>query len=365
MKITEITNFDDFLELKDDWNQLLSLTNNDVFSTWEWLSIWWKYYGASKKLMILLAHEDNEIIGIAPLMFSPKKFFGVKKGIIEFIGAKDLHSGYNDFIIVRNHNKCIKEFIKHLNCHSFNWVYSRLIDIPDTSPNLQNLTPFSVKTDIAHECLSVPLPHSFDLFLKQIQKRARKSFKTKYNRLINEFEVNFVDYSALNLVSYGMDSVFDLHQRRWKVKGGFEGMFANPRFKDFSLDIANSFSKKEWLGLYGIEISGNPIAVSYGFIYKNKYYSNISGINSNFLDYDIGILLRFLIMEKCINKKIFEYDFLWGNDIWKRRFRPFSKKTYNSIIIRNNFSSKLTTFLNSKYENGKIILNRKFKKKTS
>ena len=138
-------------------------------------------------------------------------------------------------------------------------------------------------------------------------------------------------------------------------------MFASQIFRDFSLNIANSFSKKEWLGLYVIEISGNPVAVSYGFIYKNKYYSNISGLDSKYLKYDIGIILRFLIIEKCILEEIKEYDFLWGNDMWKKRFRPNQINTYNSLLVRGKLSSKLTAFLHKKYTTGKRILNMRFK----
>lgn len=365
MEIKEINNMNNFLELKNTWNRLVNLSNNDIFSTWEWLSIWWKYFGKNKKLLILIAEENGEIVGIAPLMYSKKDFFGINIGVVEFIGAKDLHSGYNDFIIIKHQKKCVEKFIKYLNSHSLSWVYSKFLDIPVNSLNLKNLQYYANKVDVAHECLSVPLPNSFEIFLKQIQKRARKSFRTKYERLKNKFEVKFVDYSDLNSVLYGMNSVFNLHQKRWKIKGGFKGMFANSKFKDFSLEVAKTFSKIGWLGLYGIEVSGTPIAVSYGFYFKNKYYSNISGLDSNFLKYDIGILLRFLIMEKCINKKITEYDFLWGNDMWKKRFRPDHKNTYNSLIIKNKLSTRLIAFLYSKYVNGKIILRRSFMKQAS
>jgi CelD/BcsL family acetyltransferase involved in cellulose biosynthesis len=227
MKILEINCFKDFIAIKNTWDSLLKDSNTDVFSTWEWLTTWWKYFGKKKKLLILLAQENNKILGIAPLMYSPKRFFGVNQGIIEFIGAENLHTGYNDFIILDQHKKCIEEFINYLNDLPDNWIYATFRDIPEKSKSLSSLNIFSKKVGLSHECLAVPLAKSFDSFLKQVQNRARKSFKTKYRRLKKQFEFELVNYSDLNLVTQGMNSLFDLHQKRWEIKGGFEGMFAD------------------------------------------------------------------------------------------------------------------------------------------
>ena len=87
MKIIEINHFKDFISLKNTWDMLLEHSSNEVFSTWEWLSTWWKYFGNNKKLLILLAKENDRIVGIAPLMYSIDRVFGVNQSIIEFIGA--------------------------------------------------------------------------------------------------------------------------------------------------------------------------------------------------------------------------------------------------------------------------------------
>ncbi|MEM2970472.1 MAG: cellulose biosynthesis protein, partial [Candidatus Bathyarchaeia archaeon] len=68
-KIVEIDNYDDFLALEEDWNNILDKCDHTIFSTWYWLSNWWKHFGNGKKLLLLLAQENNEIEGIAPLMY--------------------------------------------------------------------------------------------------------------------------------------------------------------------------------------------------------------------------------------------------------------------------------------------------------
>src|ERR1044071_4898076 len=51
------------------WNALLARSGSDcIFLTWEWISTWWEIFGASHRLLVLVAREGGELRGIAPLM---------------------------------------------------------------------------------------------------------------------------------------------------------------------------------------------------------------------------------------------------------------------------------------------------------
>lgn len=104
MKITAVDNFNDFLALQEKWKKVLQLSDHTIFQTWEWLSTWWRYFGKGRRLLVLLAEVDGEIRGIAPLMYSVESKFGVRQGIIEFIGIG--HSEYNGFILSDKHQQC-------------------------------------------------------------------------------------------------------------------------------------------------------------------------------------------------------------------------------------------------------------------
>ena len=80
MRIFEIGDYPGFLSLKESWTEVLQKCEHTVFSTWEWLSIMWKYFGKDRKLMILLAEENGKTIGIAPLMYLVDKMFGLRRG---------------------------------------------------------------------------------------------------------------------------------------------------------------------------------------------------------------------------------------------------------------------------------------------
>lgn len=127
MRITEVNDVKDLVSLRDPWNDLLQRSNHTVFSTWEWVYTWWRHFGNNRRLIILLAEEDNKLIGIAPLMYSVHSMFGLRQGKIEFIGTRpttnaafiedeqnsaiDVVANYNDFIIEEGYETCLPLFL--------------------------------------------------------------------------------------------------------------------------------------------------------------------------------------------------------------------------------------------------------------
>lgn len=102
-RIREINTYGDFLDLETAWKDSLEGQNHTIFSTWEWLSTWWKHFGEDKRLLLLLAKNEDRIIGIAPLMYTVSTMFGLRRGKIAFIGTPD--SDYNNFIITEKRKK--------------------------------------------------------------------------------------------------------------------------------------------------------------------------------------------------------------------------------------------------------------------
>jgi hypothetical protein len=115
-----------------------------------------KYFGNDKKLLILLAEEGNENRGIAPLMYSVHKMFGLRRGKIEFIGTP--HSYYINFILVAKENECTKLFIDYLRSFGETWDCIDLIEIPENSISLLHLTTPAKSVRPIHKCHFISFP---------------------------------------------------------------------------------------------------------------------------------------------------------------------------------------------------------------
>jgi len=346
MKIIEINDFREFLSLKEEWTNILQRCRHTIFSTWEWLSTWWKYFGDDKKLMLLLIKEDNEIIAIAPLMYSVHTMFGLRRGKIEFIGAP--MSDYNDFIITEKHEECLKLFINYLNNVKEKWDCIDLLDVPENAECLPTLTKISSELKPIHKCPFKPLPSSYESLLQSLSHNKRRYIRRNLSRLEKSFSVEFVDYSTPQLFSEGVHFLFELHQKRWKSKG-FPGAFADSRFRSFHLEIAKTFAQKNWLGLYALKLSGDVAAVDYGFKYNSKFYSYLTGFDPKYSNYSVGNMLRIYMIKKFIQEGLTEFDFLRGAEEYKDRWNAIPRWNYQAILTRNGRLANIQHWLYNQY----------------
>jgi CelD/BcsL family acetyltransferase involved in cellulose biosynthesis len=342
MRVNEINSSKDFMSLKEKWNELLQASQRMVFSTFEWLATWWKYFGHGRKLKLLTVEDHGEIIAIAPLMYSIHKILGFRRGIIEFIGTPD--SDYNNFIITKRHSECLKMFIDHLYEAPENWECISLLDIPEKAECLQYLAQVSETLKQVHQCPVLLLPSSYAEFLQNFNYNKRRYFKRNMKRLEHAFTVEFVDYSTPEKVNEGMHILFKLHQKRWQSKG-FKGVFADSTTRNFHLELAKTFALKNWLCLYALKLSGEVAAVEYGFRFNSKYYAYLNGFDPEYAHYGVGNLLRLLAIRKFIQEGIVEFDFLRGAEEYKKWWGAVPRWNYQAVITRKGITATIQHWL--------------------
>lgn len=320
--------------------------DHTIFSKWEWLSAWWKHLGTDKKLILLLAEENGKIFGIAPLMYSVQTMFGLRRGKIEFVGTP--HTDYNNFILTERKQECLKLFIDYLHNLTEKWDCIDLADIPENAECLPFLIKISKNLIRFHKCPYLPLPKSYENFLENLSFNKRKHIKHDTRRLEKTFHAEIVDYSQPQTCNEGMNYLFKLHQKRWQSVG-FAGAFADPNFRKFHLDIAKSFSQKNWLGLYVLKLSGKPAAVMYGFQYKSKYHSYLLGFDPKYSRYGVGNILKAYQINHFIQKGLTEFDMLRGSEWHKDSWHAIPRWNYQAILTKAGIRSSIQHWLYNEY----------------
>jgi len=347
IKVEEIEDFNEFESLSESWNKILQKSlDNDIFSTWEWLWCWWKHFGNGRKLRILILKEGNQIIAIAPLMLSNYSFLHLGKiSKIEFISSP--HGDYNNFILLKNEAKCVKMLIEALLKFS-DWNMLDLRDIREESASIKALKIISspksenlrLNLKIKTLCPYIRLPSSVEIYKERLSKNMRRNLRKRMKKLSKMYKVKFTNQSEFNSVSEAMKIFFELHQKRWKMKGK-PGAFASEDFRKFHLELAEIFNEKEWLDLHFLMLNDKPVAAAYSFNYNMKKYGYLTGFDPEFGRFGVGSLLKMHIIEECIRRGYREYDLTRDFEPYKADWATNTRKNYAASLVRNGLFARI------------------------
>jgi CelD/BcsL family acetyltransferase involved in cellulose biosynthesis len=349
IRVTEINEIHELLELRNEWNDVLARSRDKhIFLTWEYLSTYWRHFGKDKKLRILCIEDKNKIIAIAPLRQSRYGFAGpLGYDVIEPLGYRGLTpegADYTGLILVEREAECLQLFLNHLVEHN-DWDFIYLMDIPETSinPNLlakiSKAIPLTFKLEKGAICPYISIPNSMDIFLKELGGKFRKDLQRCMRNLEKDYHrVELKRYDEFGSVEESMKIFFELHQERWKRKN-MPGVFNTEEVRDFYLDVAKLFADNGWLALYFLTANDEPIATQYCFEYKQKMYYALGGFDPGYSQYSVGNLAFTKVVEKCIERKIEEYDLLKGGESYKFRFTAKYRTNLGIRFVNKGFAS--------------------------
>lgn len=342
IKITQINKFDDILYLKEDWNRLLEKSETKViFLTFEWISNWWRTFGSDKKLLVLLIKSEERLIGIAPLVISTSKTFGIQINIIEFIGTP--LSDYSDFIISEKKQEVLNEIFSYL-LEIPNWDLINLREIPEMSSTLSISKkimynfPLSFNMTFSTYCPTIILQDE-----SKSEHIANKKLRKDIMRHINFFEKNgelsFLHFTDTTHIETLLNIFFEQHIERWKVTST-PSKFNKKRFRSFYRELAFSLSKTGWFGFSVLKFNDIPIAFHYGFSYDNRYSYYTPSYDLKYSNRSPGkILLKFLI-EFASDNNFKEVDLARGAEKYKFWWSTKTRKNFHIHIFKKKFFSK-------------------------
>lgn len=342
IKVDQLNDFSELEDLQDDWNQMLQrVRDRDIFSTWEWLWCWWKHFGKGRTLKILIAQENTEILGIAPLMLSKYSFLHLGKlRKIELIGTPN--SDYNNFLLFKRPDTCLKTILNHL-MKSTGWDLLELRDVREGSVSATALKSIyksgtQLKLKVGYLCPYIELPDSPKMYLNFLSRNMRKNLRRRMRRLSEKYKVEVKTHRDYNSVKDAMEIFFKLHLKRW---GSNIGNFGSKAFRDFHLDIAEIFNEKGWLGMHFLTINDEPISAVYSFDYNQKKYGYSTGFDPEFGHYSPGNLLKMQVVQHCIRKGYKEYDLTRDSEPYKANWATGVRRNLTVTMVKKGLFTRM------------------------
>jgi len=330
---------DDFSQIQpDQWNALLKESISDTpFSRYEYQRLWWEHRGGGEwqdaRLVLVTAHEEEKLIGIAPLFTAEYE----NQPALLLNGSIEI-SDYLDLIVrADDHARFLSGLLDFLASHlADGWSRLDWYNLPDDSPTLAALKAESAHRGWTHyEEVYRPTPRivlngDFDEYLSRVEKKQRHEIRRKMRRAAeSELNVRFVLVDPSTNIEPELDTFFDL-----MVHDPGKADFLHPAMREQMSAILHAAHKEGYLWLGFLEIDGVKTASSLNFDYNGKLWGYNSGVSRAHMELSPGWVLLSHIIQWCCENKRHEFDFMRGDEEYKYRFGGVNRFVMRAQVER-------------------------------
>jgi dTDP-4-amino-4,6-dideoxygalactose transaminase/CelD/BcsL family acetyltransferase involved in cellulose biosynthesis len=303
LRLERVLSFD---ALRDEWTELAEATGN-IFSTFEWVSTWWRFFGSPTALVAhAVRSSDDRLVGIVPLYVSATRPFRV----VRFIGHRE---GDHLGPICRPSERAAvaTATLDLLNRQGFD------IFVGDKMPAGQGWATFldaNVLGTSGSPVLHIQGRH-WDEVLERMSRNLRQQVRRKERNLHRGHDVRFRLSDTNERLEQDLETLFQLHAARWGKKA--EWFTATQAFHRAFAKLA---FERGWLRLWLLEVDGAPVAAWYGFRYggTESYYQ--AGRKPEWDRASVGFVLLAHSIRAAVEDGMREYRFLEGGEAYKYRF---------------------------------------------
>ncbi len=287
---------------------------------------------------MLVAREEGRVVGIAPLYRSRVSARGLGSlHRIGFIGDNSGDSEYLDFIIERGQEaRVLPAFFDRLQQDRWDLLELRLL--PKRSPNFPLLERLAsdrgyLVSSTAHPCSSVPLPETWELYLKSIKRKFASHMRALLRKLPVEEDGQVTACTDPSALEQDLTGLFNLHEKRWRA-AGYPGTFSSAERRRFYREMAGAFLKCGWLRFYCLRLAGKPVSYLFCFQYQQRVFALQHAFDIEYGNRSFGSVVFAHAIKEAIESGASDVDFLRGESWYKQRWGAVTKYAVHLTLAR-------------------------------
>jgi dTDP-4-amino-4,6-dideoxygalactose transaminase/CelD/BcsL family acetyltransferase involved in cellulose biosynthesis len=297
------------LELvRDDCAELAGASRN-IFATWDWVSIWWRHFGAGRPLLLAGGRDgDGRLVAILPLYRSLTR----PLRIIRFLG----HGPADQLgpICAPAQRRVAARLLRRLLAEQRgSWDLFVGEDLPGDE-GWDTLLRGRVLKREGSPVLRTS--GGWERFLESRSANLRQQVRRRERNIARKHELRYRLAQDPDRLQADLDILFQLHSAQ---RDAHESPFAGEH-QPFHRDFAARALERGWLRLWFLELDGVPRAAWYGFRFEGveSYYQ--AGRDMACGEESVGFVLLAHTIRAALDDGITEYRFLRGDEPFKYRF---------------------------------------------
>jgi len=315
-----------------EWGELWQRSREATpFQLAEWLLAWAEAFSPGN-VRTLAVRSGGRLVGLAPFLIYPRQ----EERVLAFMGGGV--SDYLDLVVEPQHETAVVSAMFSAVGGISGWTTLELTDLPAHSALRRTLlTAPATRHD---QCSALLLPHTRAELIKLLSKRQRANLRCARSRL-GRSGGGQVELATPETLPQFLDDLFRLHTRRWS-QAGQSGVLADQRLRKFHQEAAGKLLAKGVLRLYRLRLAGRTIAVLYSLLRGTTLYCYLQGYDPELAWLSPGTQLTFFAIEDALELGIRKFDFLRGEEPYKRHWRVTPEATYRIQLTRDTLNACLS-----------------------
>lgn len=333
MEVVRFTEMQSLAEHAGAWNRLAG----DVpFRTWQWLATWWRHYGSPGGLNVLAVFDRGELVGLAPWYRTRCPSRG---RTLRLMGDGEICSEYVTVLSLPGMEQPVGEALACRLAESSAEDAWDLLELSAVNPD-----DFCVKTlarrlaaagcrlhtRAGPNCWRIPLPATWEDYLRALSRNRRKALRQMERKFIDSGRAVLHRATGAGELGEACRILADLHERR-RAMLGQTGCFSSRRYAAFHAEAMEWMLRQSRLGLYWLELDGEPAAAEYHLLGREVVYCYQGGMAPGRARVSPGQIATLMVLKDAIERGYRVFDFLRGDEPYKRQWRA---RPHGTVEIR-------------------------------
>jgi CelD/BcsL family acetyltransferase involved in cellulose biosynthesis len=305
--------------LCDEWRALFAAAGEpSPFLSWEWLSAWWRRFGARRPLWLLEARDGaGALAGV--LALSGRAGLPGARGW-QLLGNRVGGADGLDVLARPGSEAAARSALAKALLDGGGWDALDLEDLPLDSPTVTAVREAAarhgvrIRVERRFACPGFALRGGFEAHLRRVRRRETYGRRVRWLASQAGFRIEVV--TAPGEAIAAMADFLRLHRLRWAAEGGSYGIPPGAP-ETFHLELAPVLAALGWLRLYRLLVGGRSIAAVYGLEVGGRFYYYQSGYDPAWSSRSPGLVLVGRTVEDAYARGLTAYDFLRGEEPYK------------------------------------------------
>lgn len=277
------SSFEEAKELQKLWDSFVAEAGGDIFLTYDWCRIWWKYYGGKNRILkVFVFSQSGKIVGVIPLFFEKLWMGLVYVRVIKFVGSDYSSKPFNlpvrtdcIFSVIQKLLEVVSEYkwdVIHIG-----WIaglyadFNRLLEACHNCPEKH----YHVEVKENTVQMYVKLAEDWNSHLNTLKSRQRRNIRRSYKEILKTAKERNAPFTSSHVSSDRFNEAFDdfvkMHQSHWQGLGRL-GHFGDwPLSMEFHKEVAAAQMQHGRLRFLEMKLGDFHIGYNYTYKFGNQY----------------------------------------------------------------------------------------------